>query len=78
MLNKRVYEYNSCPIFVEYIQEMQKADDNLQQYVTKYYPTEIFIKVQLGGKIVSRYYSNRMKEEPLIFVSKAIREDLVE
>ena len=44
MLNRRVYEFGTCPVSAEYIETAQKEDEELQRLITEGHPTKVFEK----------------------------------
>lgn len=73
-----MYEFESCPVSVEFIATAQEQDEDLQKIVRDGHPTKLSETKELGSKTVWAYFPKRGDEESLVFVPKNIREALTE
>ena len=79
MLNRRIYEFDSCPVSSDLILQKQNEDEELQEMIRNGHPTRVFIRKDLGDKSLWVFYSKRGKEdEALVYVPKDMRESLTE
>ena len=50
MLNRRIYEFDSCPVSSDLILQKQNEDEELQEMIRNGYPTRVIIKKDLEDK----------------------------
>ena len=75
MLNRIVYEFDSCPVTVDFIKEAQKNDNGLKKFCKDRHPIKLkrlSWETDLFGK------TGQFANKTLVYIPKLIRENLVE